>query len=458
MGRIYRSNKILDNFNYFGNDWSCYFEIKIMLLFKKKKFLIYGLGLSGKSCFTFLNKNNYIDIYDDKTKLISKKFKKYLISRKKLNRSNYDYIIISPGININNCSIKKFLKKNKSKIISELDVFYCNYLNNFKITITGTNGKSTTAKLLYDILKKAKSDVRLVGNIGYPILNEKNIKTNTIFIIEASSYQIDYSKYFKTDYAIILNLSPDHLERHVNFLNYAKVKFKLIKNQNKNGYAFINKKEKIFINMIKKLKSKPKIFKVNINSTKNIINKIKNNYFKNYNNLANLKFAIEILRKLKIKIKISDILQVVNSFKGLKYRQEIILDKKDILIINDSKSTSFSSSTNLLKSYRNIYWVLGGMIKLGDKFKLEKKYFPNIKSYIYGKDKLIFSNILNSKIKSKIFLNLEKALLALKSDIQKDNNKKTIIFSPAAASFDQFKNFEHRGRYFNLLTKKLNLI
>ena len=429
-----------------------------MLLFKKKKFLIYGLGLSGKSCFTFLNKNNYIDIYDDKTKLISKKFKKYLISRKKLNRSNYDYIIISPGININNCSIKKFLKKNKSKIISELDVFYCNYLNNFKITITGTNGKSTTAKLLYDILKKAKRDVRLVGNIGYPILNEKNIKTKTIFIIEASSYQIDYSKYFKTDYAIILNLSPDHLERHVNFLNYAKVKFKLIKNQNKNGYAFINKNEKIFINMIKKLKSKPKIFKVNINSTKNIINKIKNNYFKNHNNLANLKFAIEILRKLKIKIKISDILQVVNSFKGLKYRQEIISDKKDILIINDSKSTSFSSSINLLKSYRNIYWVLGGIIKLGDKFKLEKKYFPNIKSYIYGKDKLIFSNILNSKIKSKIFLNLEKALIALKSDIQKDNNKKTIIFSPAAASFDQFENFEHRGRYFNLLTKKLNLI
>ena len=164
------------------------------------------------------------------------------------------------------------------------------------------------------------------------------------------------------------------------------------------------------------------------------------------------------MSKLKIKIKTSAILQVVNSFKVLKYRQEIISDKKDILIINDSKSTSFSSSINLLKSYRNIYWILGGTIKLGDKFKLEKKYFPNIKSYIYGKDKLIFSKILKSKIKSKYFLNLKKALLALKSDIRKDNNKKTIIFSPAAASFDQFKNFEHRGKYFNLLTKKLNLI
>ena len=91
--------------------------------------------------------------------------------------------------------------------------------------------------------------------------------------------------------------------------------------------------------------------------------------------MSNLTFAIEVLSKLKIKIKTSAILQVVNSFKGLKYRQEIISDKKDILIINDSKSTSFSSSINLLKSYRNIYWILGGTIKLGDKFKLEKNIF-----------------------------------------------------------------------------------
>ena len=100
-------------------------------------------------------------------------------------------------------------------------------------------------------MKKAKRDVRLVGNIGYPILNEKNVETSTIFIIEASSYQIDYLKYFKTDYAIILNLSPDHLERHITFLNYAKVKFKLIKTKIKMD-MLINKNEQILINMIKK--------------------------------------------------------------------------------------------------------------------------------------------------------------------------------------------------------------
>ena len=95
-----------------------------------------------------------------------------------------------------------------------MDIFYSHYSNNKIITITGTNGKSTTSKLLHIILKNHKKDARLCGNIGKPILLEKNISTKTIFVIEASSYQIEYSKIFKTDYAMILNISPDHLERH----------------------------------------------------------------------------------------------------------------------------------------------------------------------------------------------------------------------------------------------------
>ena len=96
-----------------------------------------------------------------------------------------------------------------------------------KITITGTNGKSTTAKLLFKILKDQNKDVKLIGNIGIPVLSKNKIKPSTIFVIEASSYQIDYSQYFKTDYAFILNIRPDHLERHKSIQNYASAKFKL---------------------------------------------------------------------------------------------------------------------------------------------------------------------------------------------------------------------------------------
>ena len=140
---------------------------------KNRKILIYGLGKSGISCFNFLKKNNICSIFDDNKKNIPFKFKKKIITIHKLSSLNFDYIALSPGIDIKKCKISHYLRKNKSKIITELDIFALNYPKINKITITGTNGKSTTSKLLYEVLKNNKKDVRLTGNIGYPILMEK---------------------------------------------------------------------------------------------------------------------------------------------------------------------------------------------------------------------------------------------------------------------------------------------
>ena len=199
--------------------------------FINQDILIYGFGKSGKACFNYLKKSNKLRIYDDKKYVVPKKLKTYFINKSKLITNSFDLIVVSPGIDIKKCTIKKYLSKNKSKIINELDIFYLQNSKNMKITITGTNGKSTTSKLLHEVLKKHNKDVRLVGNIGNPVLLEKNIKPKTIFVIEASSYQIEYSKFFKTNYALILNISPDHLERHGNINSYVNSKFKLIQNQ-----------------------------------------------------------------------------------------------------------------------------------------------------------------------------------------------------------------------------------
>ena len=419
--------------------------------FENKKILIYGFGKTGKACFKYLKKKNFIKVFDDKQKNIQNK-----ISKKNILSSSFDAIVISPGIDLNKCSISKYLNKNKNKIISELDIFYLNNLLNKKITITGTNGKSTTSKLLYEVLKKKYKDVRLVGNIGKPILSEKNIKSNTLFVIEASSYQIDYSKYFKTDYAIILNISPDHLERHRTFDNYIESKFKLLKKQDKNGYAYIDKNNSYINKKLKKNKIKSKIFKINSNLQALFSKKITNKYFENENNKINLKFVIEISKSFNIKNNL--ILKVVNLFKGLKYRQEIVFKNKNLLIINDSKSTSFSSTINILKSYKNVYWLVGGEAKKGDKFILKKKYFKNIKAYIYGKNKSFFKEKFKNKIKFKTYISIENALKDVINDIGDKSSQSNIIFSPSAASFDQFKNFEERGKYFNFLLKKLKLI
>ena len=422
-------------------------------IFINKKILIYGLGKSGISAFNFLKKYNNISLFDDNKKIQIKKISNHIItSPNKVQKSKFDIIILSPGIDANSCKLKKLLKKNSKTIYSDLDVFHSFYRNQC-ITITGTNGKSTTCQLLYEVMKKQGFDVKLAGNIGYPILSIKNIKPRSIFVIEASSYQLDYSKLFNSKYAAIINISADHLERHKTLKNYISAKFKIIKNQKKNSTAFINKHDVYISKKIKKNYYKSKIVKVNTRLSDKLLSVYKNNYFISSSNRENLSFVLEISKKFKIKKNI--LIDTIKKFKGLKYRQQIIFDNKNISIINDSKSTSYSSSLEMLKKSNNLYWLLGGIPKKGDKLNLAKVYYKNIKGFIFGKNSKKFSLDLKNKIKFKKFYNLKEALNEVFKDIQKDNSiKKTILFSPAAASFDSFKNFEDRGSYFNKLTKR----
>ena len=151
--------------------------------FINKKILIYGLGLSGKSCFQYLYKKNKVFIYDDNNSLKIKKFKLFFLNKNQVLKQYFDFIILSPGIDINKCKLKKYLLRNHKKIITELDIFNLIFPNNLKITITGTNGKSTTCQMLYEIFKSNSVDVSLVGNIGNPPLLEKNIKKKLYLLL-----------------------------------------------------------------------------------------------------------------------------------------------------------------------------------------------------------------------------------------------------------------------------------
>ena len=426
-------------------------------IFFKKKILIYGLGKSGYSCYYFLKKNNEISLYDDKKNLIkNKKIKKFIIKQKNIRKKKFDFIIISPGIDINKCGLKNFLKGNLSKIFTDFDIFYSHYFNNKNIVITGTNGKSTSAKLLFKILKNHNKDVRLVGNIGNPILAQKKITSKTIFVIEASSYQITYSQIFKAKYASILNISPDHLERHRTFANYVKSKFKLFRNQTNKDYSFLNSKDKHLKKEIKQNKIKSKIVYFSSNLINKYKKKISNPYFFTDGNRENLAFIFTISKILNLKK--NKIFKNINNFKGLKFRQQIIYKSKKITLINDSKSTSFSSTLSILKSLKNVFWIVGGIPKKGDRFLLSKKNCSIFKAYIFGKNKNYFIKHLKNKINLQVFKNLEEALKKIILDIKLEKNikHKTILFSPSAASFDSFKNFEERGEKFNNLVKKLN--
>jgi len=383
-------------------------------------------------------------LYDDK--------KKNLIKADQIKKICFDAIIISPGIDINKCKLSNYLKDNLDIIYTDLDVFY-SFNKNQSITITGTNGKSTTCQLLYEVLKKQKLDVRLGGNIGKPILSFKKFDKKTLFVIEASSYQLEYSKLFKSKYVAILNISPDHLERHKTIKKYVNAKFKLLLNQSKNSFGLVNKNDNRIMSQIKKIRYQSKIILVDTALENKFLKRFKNENFLSGSNIENLSFVIKLSKFFKVSN--NNLIQAVKNFKGLKYRQQIIFENKSIQIINDSKSTSYSSSIKILREKRNIYWLIGGIPKKGDKFILPRNYYKNIKGYIFGRNKKKFLFDLQNKIQIKKFLNLKDAWITLSEDIKIDKlKKKTILFSPAAASFDDFKNFEDRGEYFNQLVKK----
>ena len=416
-------------------------------IFLGKKILIYGLGKSGISTFKFLKKRADVYLFDDNQKPNLK-----IITINQLIKIKFDRIIISPGIDISNCKLSKFLNKNLDKIYTDLDVFYSFYKNT-SIAITGTNGKSTTAKILFDILKDQKKDVRLIGNIGNPALSEKKISKKTFFVIEVSSYQLEYSKIFSAKYAVILNISVDHIERHKNLTNYVNAKFKLLASQNNKSFAFVKKNDRLINQKIRKNKFKSKIYKVDTLNMNKLSNQLNNKYFISDGNKENLSFILKIASKLKLNK--TKLFKKLNNFKGLKYRQQIIFNNKNLTIINDSKSTSFASSENILKNFNDIYWILGGIPKKGDKFKLSKKKCRNFKVFIFGNYHKQFNRILKNKIKIKKLKNLKETLKKIFFEIKKQKIKKnTIFFSPAGASFDSFKNFEDRGKYFDQLIKK----
>ena len=285
-------------------------------IFYNKKILIYGLGKSGLSVLKFFKKNKQVIVYDDKKK----------IEIKKITNDRFDYIIISPGIDINKCILSKFLKKNSKNIYTDLDIFFTYYKKNKMITITGTNGKSTTAKILYEVLKDQKIDARLVGNIGNPVLSEKKVTNKTVFVIEASSYQLEYSKLFKSNISLILNISPDHLERHGTISKYVGAKFKLLKNQSKKDLAILNTKNFYIDREVKSKVFLPKLIKVKDKINNILLKKIDNQYFNTHGNMENLSFILEVAKVLKLKKNI--LIKTLKKFKGLKYRQEIIFRSK----------------------------------------------------------------------------------------------------------------------------------
>ncbi len=415
---------------------------------RKLSFLVYGLGLSGKSVINFFKKKkiqNFL-VWDDKNKdLFLNKRPKNLV--KIINE--VDYIILSPGINLKKSNYSKELTKNKRKIITDLDLLFLFYKNIKSVVVTGTNGKSTTCKIIEHVLKKNSFKALLGGNIGTPVLNLK-IKKKSFVIIEASSYQLAYSKFINPNFAILLNITNDHLDWHGNMKNYINAKFKIFSLQRKKDFSIIHKR---LVKKFKKRRLKGKLFLPDIAAFKKIKPKINKNIFIKSNiNDENISFVFALSKILKISEK--SFIKSLKSFVGLPHRYEIFLKRKGNIFINDSKATSFQATKLALQNSTNIFWIVGGLPKKNDKIDFKNFRKNIIKSYIIGNHINFFKNQLKDKLNYCICKNIKKTIVQILKDIEFLKTKKnTILLSPAAASFDQYPNFEKRGEEFKRLSK-----
>jgi len=437
-----------------------------------KNITVLGAGISGQGASNLANylganvllsnnkKHKHLNLSSDKIKIEFSHSEKCLKS---------DLVIISPGINPNNSVIINKINKQRIPIVSEIE-FGSWFTNSPIIAVTGSNGKSTVVRILYDIFNDNYQNVLLGGNIGVSFCMNiyKELKNNfkySLHILELSSFQLQKIFQFKPSLACILNVTKDHLDRHGNFNNYFNDKLNIVKNYDKNSLIVYNQDDSNLKKYFSSNKNAIPFSIVNKNNLFNKSNKIYSSKTKKLiidqnqtkligeHNLSNLIASIQIAKLFNIDNK--SINNALINFKPLEHRMEIIKVNKNILFINDSKGTNLFSTKSALDSFKSgIILILGGYSKenitkidienLVDKQKIEfvicygavgKKLSEIIALY----KKTIYKNKFSSAIK-----------YALK--IAYENN--VVLLSPGFKSFDQFKNFEQRGNKFKEMIHK----
>ena len=452
-----------------------------------EKAVVFGAGLSGLGAKELLEKKGYeVYLVDDKNGMPSSE------AMELLDKEKIEFIVKSPGIPWKVELLVK-AKDKKIKIISEIDLAYKYMDKNIKvISFTGTNGKTTTATKMYELLEYAGKKVRLAGNAGFSfaklVADEEDLE---YIVLELSSYQLENNPQIHSHIAGIINLTPDHLARYDSVEDYYITKFNIFSRQTEQDFALINLDDEVF----KKLYDEKELWK-NIKSEKIYLSKEKKgNVFvmdgiiytmknlekkadevkdediheyaealipvrelslKGSHNLENMLFLIGAAKILGIPgEKTAEFLKTT---KALEHRLENFFIKEKTVFINDSKGTNVESTLKAIDSFDNsIVLILGGDDKKISNRELVERIKERVDSvYLIGDNAPLLIKDME-EVGYKNYRNMETLENIL--DYFKKNmdfsKEQTVLFSPATSSFCQFKNFEHRGNVFKELTVKV---
>ncbi len=382
-------------------------------------------------------------------------------------------VVKSPGISEKVAIVKK-IREAGIEVCSEIEFGY-RYKGDSKIiAITGSNGKSTTTKLTYHILKEADYDVAMVGNIGYSFARQIAEKPCKWYVMEVSSFQLDDIKDFKPDVAVLLNITPDHLDRYdYKFENYVASKFLIIKNQNKNDHFVVNKDDKAIHDYITKhsIHAQTIYFTMSDNNIGNEGGQISGDHLNILYNGENLNMSIHDLaikgkhnqynsmaagisariagvRKEKIR-------ESFLGFEGLEHRLEYIATIRGVEYINDSKATNVNSVWYALESMKKpVVLILGGQDKGNNYGEILDLVKEKVKAIVcMGLDNKPIHDAFDGVVETIVDTNNAKDAVLASYAVAESGD--VVLLAPACASFDVFKNFEDRGRQFKEAVRNL---
>lgn len=418
---------------------------------KGKNVLVYGMGISGQASAKLLHEQGAcVSIFDDEQRFANNfTFEKNPMMKK------YDLVVVSPGIKaLGNALISHFVMT-KTKMISELDLGFL-FCKGKVLAITGTNGKTTVTSLIGEIFKKAGRDTFVCGNIGLPIASIAQKTSEKSFVIcEVSNFQLELSSYFSAHQVCLLNLAPDHLDRHGSFEEYLRVKKKILSKK---------KNQKVILNYDDDITKTLFINKKTLFFSKNLLNKgvfIKNNYiyFNKYKilplseiplfgekNLENILAAVAMAVLQKIKPDI--IRKAVREFKAPSHRLEYLGEVNGASVFDDSKATNIASTLGAISSLgeRGLVLMLGGLnkdFKFDDIFNRDWEFEKVVCFGDAGQE--IFKCAEKYGYSPLLFPTMKQAAHYVKSIAE---NGMKILLSPACASFDEFSSYSVRGDIF----------
>lgn len=437
-------------------------------MFENNKIIILGMARSGYEAAKVLIKRNNEVILNDKNveqdknhvnELIELGVKVILGSHpENLIDETVDYVIKNPGIKDSHEIIQK-AKELGIEVINEVEMTYRLLPKNITlIGITGSNGKTTTTSLTYEILKNAKLPVVLAGNIGYPLSSVLDkVKENDILLMEISIQQLCNFNKFKTNISVLTNIFEAHLDFVGNKENYINIKKRIFNEHTKDDYAILNYDNKDVMDNTNDIGSSKEYFSINNKNTlcylddNNIVynNKILINtndiLLKGSHNYENVMASVMVAKRLNVSDEV--IINTLKNFKSVEHRIEFVKEINGVKVYNDSKATNVKATEIALSSFNEPTILLLGGLDRGHSFNDLTPHMKNVKLIIsYGETKDRIKEYASSiNIDCIVTDTLENASkLAINNSVKGD----VILLSPACASWDQFKDYEERGRLF----------